>query len=467
LIVITPTMTIDGAARVSTDRFDVVDPATDTTIGAAPDCPPELLDEAFRAADRAAPAWAVNDAARSDALRRAADIIDAAADELGEILTAEQGKPLAAARREPGTVARWLRHFADQPMPVEVLRPGPQRAVLERRPHGVVAAITPWNVPLTLAGWKLAPALRAGNTVVLKPSPFTPLATLRMGELVRDVFPPGVLNIVSGRDPLGAAMTSHPVPRKISFTGSVATGKHVAMSAAADLKRVTLELGGNDPAIVLDDADVATIAERLFWSAFVNTGQICAAVKRVFVHRSKYDELVDALAAVAATVIVGDGRDERTQMGPLTTAAQWTRVQELIDDAVAGGARVAAGGGRPARAGYFLEPAVLAVNHDAARIVAEEQFGPALPVLAFDTIDEAVRRANATPFGLTASVWGTDVERAGQVADRIRCGTSWVNAHMVMGPDLPFGGVGWSGIGVENGALALHEATVPHVAHRQ
>jgi acyl-CoA reductase-like NAD-dependent aldehyde dehydrogenase len=334
------------------------------------------------------------------------------------------------------------------------------------RPLGVVAAITPWNFPLNLAFWKIAPALRAGNTMVLKPSPFTPLTTLRTGELLRAVLPPGVLNIVSGSDELGAWMTSHPVPRKISFTGSIETGKKVAAAAAPDLKRVTLELGGNDPAIVLDDADPAAVADGIFGGAFANNGQICSAIKRVYVPERLYDEVVEALAVRARAVTVGDGSDGTSKLGPINNAPQFERVKELVADALAHGAHAASGGKAMDRPGYFFEPTVLSGLSDGVRIVDEEQFGPALPVISYRDLDDAVDRANGTHFGLSGSVWGTDTDRATEVAGRLEAGTAWVNVHLALGPQFPFGGFKWSGIGVENGPWGLAEFTDIQTVYR-
>jgi acyl-CoA reductase-like NAD-dependent aldehyde dehydrogenase len=337
---------------------------------------------------------------------------------------------------------------------------------LARRPLGVVAAITPWNFPLTLAFWKIAPALLAGNTLVLKPSPYTPLTTLKVGELLKDVFPPGVVNIVSGGDDLGAWMTTHPVPRKISFTGSVETGKKVALSAAPDLKRVTLELGGNDPAIVLDDADPAEVATAIFAGAFNNNGQVCSAIKRVYVPENLYDDVVDALAAHASSTKVGDGTEPDSQLGPINNAPQYERVKELVADAISGGAKAVTGGHPMDRPGYFFEPTILAGLTDGTRIVDEEQFGPALPVISYRDVNDAVERANATHFGLSGSVWGPDADRASEVAGQLECGTAWVNTHLALGPAQPFGGFKWSGIGVENGPWGLAEFSELQVVHR-
>lgn len=449
-------MTIGGEAVPTAATFDVRNPATGSVLAAAPDCTPEQLDAAMDAAAKAARDWRADEGARRDALRAAADVLQASADDLAPILTAEQGKPLRDAKREVRGAAAWCRYFAGLEVPREVIQDD-ERALVEvlRRPLGVVAAITPWNFPVSLASWKIAPALLAGNTVVLKPSPFTPLSSLRLGELLRGVLPPGVLNVVSGGDALGAWMTSHPVPRKISFTGSVATGKKVAQAAAPDLKRVTLELGGNDPAILLDDVDPEAVADRLFWAAFANNGQVCSAIKRVYVPEALYGRVVEALADRARAVRVGDGAAEGTELGPVNNRPQFERVADLVDDAVRGGARAVAGGSARPGDGYFFEPTILADVSDGTRIVDEEQFGPALPVIAYRDLDDAVERANATHFGLSGSVWSGDPARGAEVAARLECGTAWANTHLVLQPHQPFGGAKWSGLGVENGPWGL------------
>jgi acyl-CoA reductase-like NAD-dependent aldehyde dehydrogenase len=361
----------------------------------------------------------------------------------------------------------WLRYFSRLEMPREVIQDDENVfAEVVRRPMGVVAAITPWNFPIVLAAWKIGPALLAGNTIVLKPSPFTPRSTLVMAEILNEVLPPGVLNAVSGGDELGRWMTSHPTPRKVSFTGSVATGKHVAVSAAPDLKRVTLELGGNDAAILLDDIDPAAIAEKLFQGAFDNNGQVCSAIKRVYVPEALHDDVVDALAARCAATKVGDGMDPDTELGPIQNRPQYERVTELVADALADGATAATGGAPIDGPGYFFQPTVLTGVVEGTRIVDEEQFGPALPVIPYRDIDDAVARANATTYGLSGSVWSADPERAGAVAERLDCGTAWVNAHVALGPHQPFGGFKWSGVGVENGPWGLAAYTELQVQYR-
>jgi acyl-CoA reductase-like NAD-dependent aldehyde dehydrogenase len=461
------TMTIGGRSVAAESTFGVVNPATGEVHEQAPDCSPAQLDEAMAAAAGAYRDWKRDIEVRRKALHAAADLLMAQAGELAPVLTGEQGKPLQDATFEIIGAGIWFKYFADLELPREVIQDDDNAFVeVVRRPMGVVAAIAPWNYPLILASWKIGPALLAGNTMVLKPSPYTPLATLKLGELLRDVFPPGVFNVVSGGDDLGARMTTHPTPRKISFTGSVATGKLVAAAAAPDLKRTTLELGGNDPAILLDDVDVATVADKVFAQAFANNGQVCSAIKRVYVPEALYGDVVEALAAKAREAKVGDGMTEGVQYGPINNKPQYERVSELVADALAGGARAAAGGKPIDGPGYFYEPTILADLSDGTRIVDEEQFGPALPVIAYRDLDDALDRANGTHFGLSGSVWSSDPERGAAVAAELECGTSWVNTHLALAPHQPFGGFKWSGIGVENGPWGLHGFTELQVIHR-
>jgi acyl-CoA reductase-like NAD-dependent aldehyde dehydrogenase len=460
-------MTIAGEPAPTEGTFDVKNPATGKMFAQAPECSRQQLDAAFDAAAKAARDWKSDEAARRAVLRQVAERLMGLSAELSPLLTAEQGKPLSDAGIEVVASALWCRYFANLETPPQVIQDDDSAYVeLARRPLGVVAAITPWNFPLTLAFWKIAPALLAGNTLVLKPSPYTPLTTLKFGELLRDVFPPGVVNVVSGGDELGASMTSHPVPRKISFTGSVETGKKVALAAAPDLKRVTLELGGNDPAIVLEDADPAVVASAIFAGAFNNNGQVCSAIKRVYVPEALYNDVVEGLAAHAKAIKVGEGTEEGVKLGPINNEPQYRRVKELVADALSGGATAVTGGKAMERPGYFFEPTILAGLSDGTRIVDEEQFGPALPVIAYRDLNDAVDRANATHFGLSGSVWGADTDRAADVAAQLECGTAWVNTHLALAPNQPFGGFKWSGIGVENGPWGVAEFSEFQVLHR-
>jgi acyl-CoA reductase-like NAD-dependent aldehyde dehydrogenase len=460
------TLTIDGTQQRAARTFSVLNPATEEVIGEAPACSPEQLNAAVAAAKRAFETWKRDEGARRQALKRASELLFAKAQEIGRTLTLEQGKPLAQAVGEVMGAAAQLKSAADMPLPHEVTRDD-AKAKIEvcYRPFGVVAAITPWNFPIMIAMSKIAPALLAGNTMVLKPSPFTPLSSLMMGEVLSHALPPGVLNVVSGDNDIGALLTSHPDVRKITFTGSVATGRKVSQSAAGDFKRVTLELGGNDPAIVLDDADPALLAPQLFWSAFMNCGQICIAVKRVYVPESMFKTLVQGVAKVAQEAKVGDGLDPTSQIGPINNAMQLERVSALVADAKQHGAVVHAGGERMKRKGYFFAPTILSEVGDDVAIVAEEQFGPVLPILPYRTLDDAVARANATSFGLGASVWSSNVERAREVAQEVEAGTVWINQHVALSALAPFGGSKHSGIGEAGGRWGVESFMQKYVVN--
>jgi acyl-CoA reductase-like NAD-dependent aldehyde dehydrogenase len=461
-----PTMTIAGKPETGREAFPVLNPANGQVIGHAPECSADLLDAAVTSAHQAAESWRADPSARSSALLDIAARLERSLGEFAALITEEQGKPLREAREELEAAVGDLRYYAGLSLPVDTVGDTDDLIVqVLRRPMGPVAAITPWNFPVGTAMSKLAPALAAGCTVVLKPSPYTPLSSLRLGELIRDALPPGVLNVVSGNDALGALMTSHPLVRMISFTGSVATGKKIAATAATDLKRILLELGGNDPAIVLDDADVDAVAEGLFANAFANCGQICVAIKRVYAPKSVYGRLVDALADRARAAQLGDGQALGTDIGPLCNPAQRDRINELVSEAVGSGVVVAAGGSTTGGSGYFYQPTVLAGLNGDERIVVEEQFGPALPVIQYSDIEQAVAQANNSHYGLGASVWTADPERGRALAPRVESGTVWVNTHQSGIPGQPFGGLKWSGIGVEGGPWGMLAYTELQAIH--
>jgi len=450
------TMTIDGKAESAKATFGVINPATEQVFAQPPECTKAQLDAAMESAQTAYKGWSKDEPKRRATLLEIGEAIKGRAAEIAPLLTQEQGKPVDKAMMEVFGASIWFQYTASLQIPVEVISDTPQnRTEVRRRPLGVVAAITPWNFPLMLAVWKIAPALLAGNTVVIKPSPYTPLTTLKLGEILRSVVPPGVVNVVSGGNELGGWMTSHPVPRKISFTGSVATGKKVAAAAAPDLKRTTLELGGNDAAILLGDVDVKSTAQKIFWGAFENSGQICSAIKRVYVPESLYGPVVAELQEIAKTVKVGNGLETGTQLGPLNNKMQYDKVREMIDDAKKHGAKVVTGGQQLSPKGYFIAPTIISEVAEGVRIVDEEQFGPALPVIPYRNVEDAVERANATMYGLSGSVWSANPEKAAEVARQLDTGTAWVNQHLAIAPNLPFGGAKWSGIGVENGPWGL------------
>ncbi|GLZ35214.1 aldehyde dehydrogenase [Lentzea sp. NBRC 105346] len=438
----------------------VENPATGQVFDHVPDQGPPDVDAAVRVATAAWTSWRSTD--RTPFLQACAAAITTG---LARMLTLEQGKPLREAEAELTRAKARFQYFADLVVEPLVLTDNEhERIEVRRRPLGPVAAITPWNFPVQLAIAKIAPALAAGNTVVLKPSPHTPLTTLHIGRLFAEVLPPGVLTVLTGGDDLGRHLVAHPGIRKVNFTGSVDTGSEVASVAARDLKRLTLELGGNDPAIVLPDADVAAIADKLFWSVFANCGQICMSVKRVYAVSDVHDALVEALTERAKQVVVGDGLDPATHIGPVNNRPQLRRVTELVEQAGQHGARVLTGGPVD-RPGNFFAPAILTEARNGMRIVDEEQFGPALPIVRCSTVDEAVDLANDTSFGLCGSVWGTDLDQAADVAGRLECGTAWVNEHMRMDFGEPFAGSKSSGLGVSGGRWGIEGNTDPFVVH--
>lgn len=441
--------------------MDVINPATEQVVARCPRASLAQLDAAVAAARAAFPAWSATSMdGRRAALARAAETIEANAAEIARILTQEQGKPLAAALEETYGAAAFFRYFASMDLPVEVLADDDTRHVEVRyRPLGVVGAIVPWNYPLILAAFKIPPALLAGNTMVVKPAGTTPLATMHIARLLAPVFPAGVLNVIADANDLGAEMTRHAGIDKISFTGSTATGTKVMAGAAATLKRVTLELGGNDAAIVLDDVNVKAVAPKLFASAFTNSGQVCIAVKRLYVPDALYDAVCAELAVLAEAAVVGDGLDEGTQFGPLQNRMQFERVRELLDDARHHGKVIAGGQVAEPGQGFFIRPTIVRDISDGSRLVDEEQFGPVLPVIRYGDVEDAIARANASPYGLGGSVWSSDVGRAHAVAERMESGTVWVNKHLDLTPDVPFAGCRQSGVGTELGVDGLREFT--------
>lgn len=461
-----PTMTINGRGVTSPQVIKVINPATGEAFATAPDCTREQLDDAVGTARRAWEGWRRTPLGeRQAAVRRVAGVLRDHADALARLFTAEQGRPLKAARQEITGAADWLDVVAGMSPPEHLTeRPDGQRIHTRHVPLGVICAIAPWNFPVSLAMWKLGPALVAGNTMVLKPSPFTPLCTLRIGELLRDVLPAGVLNVISGGDRLGPWMTAHPGFAKISFTGSTATGKAVLASAAADLKRVTLELGGNDAAIVMPDVDVDAVAQKIFFGAFFNTAQICVATKRLYVHEDIYDALRERLVAIARSVKVGDGTEQGTVLGPIQNRRQFDRVMELLDDARRNGLTLLQGADVPA-SGYFIPVTIVDNPPETSRVVQEEAFGPVLPMMRFSDVDEVVARANDSPYGLAGAVWSADEAAAIAIAERLETGTVWINQNLNIRPDTPFAGHKQSGFGVENGMEGLLEYTVPQAIH--
>lgn len=449
---------IDGALVDGSASLDVVNPATGEVFATCARAGEAELESAVAAAKRAFPAWAaLGWTERAARLAALADGIEARAEEIASVLTSEQGKPIDQSRFEVGATAAAFRYFGALELAPKVLVDEPATLVLEHYvPLGVVAAITPWNFPLILLAVKLAAALATGNSVVAKPAPTTPLSSLMVGEIAASILPRGVLNIIVDQNDLGGLLSAHADIAKVTFTGSTATGRKVMQSAAGTLKRLTLELGGNDAAILLDDVDIEEVAPKIFNAATFNAGQVCMAAKRIYAPRAKYDALCDALVEQASKAVIGDGRDPATTIGPLQNRMQFDKVIELIEDA-RGQGRIIAGGEKLNRPGYFIAPTIVRDLPDDARLVQEEQFGPVIPVLAYDDLDDVVARANDSEFGLAGTIWGKDVDRAIALAKRIDTGTMWINKHLDLRFDVPFGGAKQSGIGREQGEEGLKE----------
>lgn len=447
---------INGDMVGTTGVLDVINPANEELIGQVPSCGQVELDHAIAAARAAFKTWSKKPIEERRALLlQMASLIKNDADELACLLTAEQGKPHAEARGEIIESSTMTAALAALDLDDEIPEDSDERLVRIRRvPVGVVGAIVPWNFPVVLAMQKIAPAMLAGCTVVLKPSPFAPLTILRLAELMKDLVPAGVVNVITGEDSLGPLITSHPDIDKITFTGSTATGKRIMEDAARDLKRITLELGGNDAAIVLPDVEIEKVAEQLFWSAFFNAGQTCVATKRVYIHEEIYGDLSAAIVELA----------KGNAIGPLQNESQRDRVLGLLQDARDDGCEFLLGGDYdPDRSGYYVPITIVDNPPEDARIVGEEQFGPVLPLMKFASVEEAIRRANASEHGLAGTVWTDDLDKGVEIAERLETGTVWVNEWFYQSPFIPFSGRKHSGFGVEGGKEGLLEFTHPQV----
>ena len=453
-------MLINGRLVPGASTMDVLNPATEEVVAVCPTASEAQLNEAVAAAKAAFPAWSKRPLSeRAELLNKLADAMMARQEEFARLLTQEQGKPLPMAMWEVGGTAAGLKYFASLTLDDKVIKDdADSKIILQHAPLGVVAAITPWNFPLILLSIKVGPGLVAGNTMICKPAPTTPLTTLLFGELCADIFPPGVINVIADKNDLGGAITAHPDIAKVAFTGSTATGKKVMASAAGSLKRITLELGGNDAAIVLDGVDPKEVAPKIFGGATINSGQVCLAIKRVYAPESMYDELCDELAKLAKEAVMGDGLEQGTQLGPIQNKMQFDKVKEYIEVGRRDG-KIIAGGEAYEGKGYFISPTIVRdISHD-SRLVREEQFGPVLPILSYTNLDDAIAQANDSEYGLGGTVWTNDLVRGQEVASQILTGTVWVNKHLDLPFDVPFGGAKQSGLGVEYGQEGLEEFT--------
>lgn len=456
-------MSINGELVGSNSTFEVFNPANGEVVANAPSGSREQMEDAIAAAKAAQKNWAaLSYAERGKYIEAYADALEAHRDEIITLLTTEQGKPRhSMATGEVDAAIYWVREVAKRELKNEVIEDTEEHIVeVAHTPLGVVGAITPWNFPILLGLWKIAPCLLTGNTMVMKPSPYTPLGTLRFGEIAQQIFPKGVLNIVSGGNDQGAWMTEHPDISKISFTGSTATGKKVMASSASNLKRITLELGGNDPAIILPGTDYKPLIPVLFDAAYGNAGQWCIATKRLYVHSSQHADFVKDFVEYSSTKKVGDGMSDDTDIGPIQNTMQYNKLKSLFADVKENGYDVPLGGDiDESLPGNFVPITVVNNPPEDSRVVQEEPFGPILPIISYDSVNDVIERANNTEFGLAASVWGPHREDAIEVANQIEAGTVWVNEIHIHGIDIPFGGHKQSGMGVENGKEGLQEFT--------
>jgi phenylacetaldehyde dehydrogenase len=455
-------------------RIAVLDPATGAEIASVADATQGDADKAVAAARAAFEkgAWpAMAPAGREALLWRLADLIDKNAEQLAELESLDNGKTkfMASVVDVPGArnyfryMAGWATKIEGSTIEVSIGAPagGRVNAYTRREPVGVVAQIIPWNFPLVMAAWKLGPALAVGCTCILKPAEQTPLTALRLGELIIEAgFPPGVVNILTGYgETTGAALVKHPGVDKIAFTGSTAVGKLINKSATDTLKRVSLELGGKSPVIVLPDADPSAVIGGAAGAIFFNAGQVCAAGSRLYVHRKIFDQVVEGIGGAANDIRLGPGLDPNTQMGPLVSREQQQRVMEYIDSGRSEGASIVAGGETPSHPGYYVKPTVIADVKRSMRVVQEEIFGPVLVAQRFDDIDEVAALANDTQYGLSASVWSNDLTAVHRLVPKIRAGTVWVNGHGPVDANMPFGGFKHSGLGREHGRVGIEMYT--------
>ncbi|KAH7072464.1 aldehyde dehydrogenase-like protein [Paraphoma chrysanthemicola] len=448
--------TVDGKLENTKESRHSINPATGKP---GPEVPISSREDVDRACDAGAAAfkkWSqVPWAERRKAIEAYVNALEAEKDGFIQLLTQEQGKPLQFARVELDMSIQWMRSLAALEIPEESYPEDNKDVIVRYTPLGVAVGIVPWNYPILLAAAKIVPCLLTGNTMIVKPSPFTPAGDLKLVELAQRFFPPGVLQCLSGDDNLGPWLTAHPVPAKISFTGSTFTGKKVMESASKTLKRVTLELGGNDPALIFEDVDIDDVAQKVATFSFLNSGQICLALKRIFVQESIADKFLQALVKATEQLKVGPGDQPDVFLGPIQNSMQYERVKGFFSDIEKENWKVAAGGTNPSGPGYFITPTIIDRPADTSRIVTEEPFGPIIPFLTFSSEEDAVAKANDTKMGLGASVWSKDVKRANRVAKQIEAGTVWVNTHFELDPRVSFSGHKESGIGSEWGVGGL------------
>lgn len=456
-------LTVQGQAAST----DVINPATEQVLAQVASASVEQVNEAVQAALDAFKTWKnVSDIDLAAAFKNIAADIRAESASLAELITLEQGKPLGLAQFEVEGGASWIEYLSSLDIPVETI-PDPSGKTIKvyNRPLGVVASITPWNWPFMIAVWHLIPALKTKNCVINKPSEYTPLSTIKLVEIINRHVPKGVCSVVLGTGEVGGALSAHPDIAKVTFTGSTRTGQRILSNSVDSLKSVVLELGGNDVGLVLEDADIDVVAGRIFGSAFLNAGQTCAALKRLYVHESVYDALTEKLVNIANAQVVGAGLNPETTFGPIQNKVQYEKVKGLIADAVAKGGQIITAANNIPEKGYFVAPTLISNVHSGVALVDEEQFGPVLPIIKFSDVDEVIAQTNNSEFGLGGSVWSTDIAKAEEIASRMETGTVWINSHSDLSPAAPFGGWKTSGLGFSFGLDGLLLFTHKQAVH--
>ncbi|PNS21227.1 Aldehyde dehydrogenase [Sphaceloma murrayae] len=458
---------VDGKNRSAEQFINGVNPINREKNWDVPIATQQDVDDAVAAGQKAFESWSVTPIEkRKELLMKYCEVWKTYIPQLTDILVKETGKPRQFAAFEVGAIPMWFHHHNALNLPEETVEDDDKVIITKYKPLGVVAAICPWNFPLILSMGKVIPALLTGCTIIIKPSPFTPYSALKAVEIAQQIFPPGVVQILGGDDRLGPMFTAHPGIAKISFTGSIATGKKIMAACASTLKRVTLELGGNDASIVLPDVDVEKVAPELVLGAFQNSGQVCVATKRIFIHESIYEKTLTAMAAFAKTLKIGNPDDAGVQLGPVQNEMQFERVKGFFQDVKKNGYKVIAGSADvPDTKGFFFEPTIIDNPPNGSRIIEEEPFGPIVPTQPYSDLEEVIARANRTNTGLGACVWGKDVEKAKAVAERLQAGSVFVNSWEKPTPQATFSGWKESGIGGEWGQTGLLAYCNAHAMH--
>lgn len=445
----------------------VLNPVNETVLAEVASATVTQVNKAVQAAKAAFSSWQhTPDAEINTVFAKIAADLRAEQAQIARLITLEQGKTLALAQFEVEAGASWIEYLASLEVPVQTItEPSGKTINVYNRPLGVVASITPWNWPLMIAVWHIFPALKTKNCVLNKPSEYTPLSTIKLVEIINRHVPAGVCSLVLGRGEVGQALSEHPDVAKVTFTGSTRTGQSILSHSVSSLKSVVLELGGNDAGIVLEDADLDVAAERIFGSAFLNGGQTCAALKRLYVHDSIFDALCEKLVKLADQQVLGDGLDPAVNFGPVQNKMQYDKVNAMIQDALAQGGKIISAQPELPESGYFIAPTLITGIKEGVALVDEEQFGPVLPIVKFSSIDEVLQRSNDSDFGLGGSVWSRDIDKAQQVASQMQTGTVWINSHSDLSPAAPFGGWKLSGLGYSFGLDGLLLFTHKQAVH--